>query len=116
MALPADARMVDAVVVGAGMGGIYALHKFRDQGLDVVGLEGGSGVGGVWFHNRYPGARVDIESLHYTYYFSQEIYREWEWKERFAPQPELLRYLNFCADKLDIRPLIHFETWMAGAQ
>jgi cation diffusion facilitator CzcD-associated flavoprotein CzcO len=116
MAAETGARQVDVAVVGAGMGGIYALHKFREQGLDVVGIEGGSDVGGVWFHNRYPGARVDIESLHYTYYFSDEIYREWEWKDRFAPQPELLKYLNFCADKLAIRPLIHFDTWMTAAR
>ena len=116
MASQADAEQVDVVVVGAGMGGLYALHKFRGQGLTVAGLEGGAGVGGVWFHNRYPGARVDIESIHYCYYFSEEIYREWEWKDRFAPQPELLKYLNFVADKLDLRPLIHFETWMTAAQ
>lgn len=115
MADRGEARKVDVVVVGAGMGGIYALHKLRGQGLEVVGLEGGSDVGGVWYHNRYPGARVDIESLHYTYYFSEEIYREWEWKDRFAPQPEILGYLNFCADKLDIRQLIHFDTWLTTA-
>jgi len=114
MASSDGARDVDVVVVGAGMGGIYALHKFRGQGLEAVGVEGGADVGGVWFHNRYPVPAVDIESIHYTYYFSEEIYREWEWKDRFAPQPELLAYLNFVADKLGIRPLIHFNTWMTA--
>ena len=106
----------DVIVVGAGIGGIYALHRFRAQGLKVLGLEGASGVGGVWFHNRYPGARVDIDSTDYCYYFSPEIYREWRWSERFATQPELLRYLNFVADRLEIRPLIQFDTWASAAQ
>ena len=106
----------DVIVVGAGIGGIYALHRFREQGLKVLGVEGASGVGGVWFHNRYPGARVDVDSTDYCYYFSPEIYREWRWSERFATQPELLRYLNFVADRLEIKPLIRFETWVTDAQ
>jgi len=106
----------DVVVVGAGLGGIYALHRFRAQGLRVLGLEGAAGVGGVWFHNRYPGARVDVDSLDYCYYFSPEIFREWTWSERFATQPELLRYLNFVADRLELKPLIQFETWLSAAQ
>ena len=107
---------LDLVVVGAGLGGIYALHRFRSQGLKVRGLESASGVGGVWFHNRYPGARVDVDSIDYCYYFSPEIYRQWTWSERFASQPELLRYLNFVTDELDIRPLILFETSATSAQ
>ena len=106
----------DVVVVGAGMGGIYALHRFRQQGLNVLGLEGASGVGGVWFHNRYPGARVDLESVDYCFYFSSEIFNEWTWTERNASQPELLRYLNFVTDRLDLRRLIQFETWLTAAQ
>jgi cyclohexanone monooxygenase len=107
---------IDVVVVGAGMGGIYALHRFRQQGLNVLGLEGASGVGGVWFHNRYPGARVDLESVDYCFYFSSEIFNEWTWTERNASQPELLRYLNFVTDRLDLRRLIQFETWLTAAQ
>jgi cation diffusion facilitator CzcD-associated flavoprotein CzcO len=106
----------DAIVVGAGIGGIYALHRFRSQGLKVLGLESADGVGGVWYHNRYPGARVDIDSTDYCYYFSPEIYREWRWSERFATQPELLRYLNFVADRLDIKPLIKFGSSVTAAQ
>ncbi len=110
------AQAYDVVVVGAGMGGIYALHRFREQGLKVLGLEGAPGVGGVWFHNRYPGARVDLESVDYCYYFSPEIFNEWTWSERYAGQPELLRYLNFVTDRLDLRPLIRFETWLSAAE
>jgi len=106
----------DVIVVGAGFGGLYAVHRFRQQGLKVLGIEGASDVGGVWYHNRYPGARVDIESIDYCYYFSEELYREWKWSERYAPQPELLRYLNHVADRFDIRPQFVFETWVTGAQ
>ncbi|WP_170321869.1 flavin-containing monooxygenase [Acrocarpospora pleiomorpha] len=106
----------DVVVVGAGIGGIYAVHRFRDQGLSVLGLEAAPEVGGVWFHNRYPGARVDVESYDYCYYFSPEIYCEWTWTEKYAAQPEILAYLNFVADKLDIRKHFRFETALAGAQ
>ena len=100
---------------GAGMGGIYALHRFREQGLRVLGLEGASGVGGVWFHNRYPGARVDLESVDYCFYFSPEIFNEWTWTERYASQPELLRYLNFVTDRLDLRREIRFDTRVTSA-
>jgi cation diffusion facilitator CzcD-associated flavoprotein CzcO len=106
----------DVTVVGAGMGGVYALHRLREAGFKVLGLEGGRGVGGVWLHNAYPGARVDIDSTDYCYYFSPEIYREWTWSERYASQPELLRYINFVADRLDIKRLIRFETWLDQAQ
>ena len=93
----------DVVVVGAGFGGLYGLHRFRQMGLSVVGFEGGGGVGGVWYHNRYPGSRVDVESIDYCYYFSDELYRDWKWSERYATQPELMRYLNHVADRFDIR-------------
>jgi cation diffusion facilitator CzcD-associated flavoprotein CzcO len=111
-----DETTFDVVVVGAGIGGIYAVHRFIQQGLTVLGLESAAGVGGVWFHNRYPGARVDVESYDYCYYFSPEIYREWEWTEKFASQPEILAYLNFVADKLDVRRHFRFNTALAGAQ
>jgi cation diffusion facilitator CzcD-associated flavoprotein CzcO len=106
----------DVIVVGAGLGGLYALHRFRQLGLSVLGLEQAAGVGGVWFHNRYPGARVDVESLDYCYYFSPELYREWHWTERYAAQPELLAYLNHVADRFDLRAKILFETALARAQ
>src|SRR5690606_23463312 len=89
-----DKSDVDVLVVGAGLGGIYAVHRLREQGLTTLGIDGADGFGGVWYHNRYPGARVDVESVDYSYYFSADLYREWRWSERFATQPELLRYIE----------------------
>jgi len=109
-------RDYDVVVVGAGFGGLYGVHRFKQMGLSVLGFEGGGGVGGVWYHNRYPGARVDVESWDYCYYFSEELYREWKWSEKYATQPELMRYLNHVADRFDIRRHFHFNAWVAGAQ
>ena len=106
----------DVAVIGAGLGGIYAVHRFRADGLSVRGLEGAGGVGGVWHHNRYPGARVDVESLFYCYYFSRALFDEWQWSERYATQPELLAYLEFVADKFDIRRHFTFNSWLTGAQ
>jgi cation diffusion facilitator CzcD-associated flavoprotein CzcO len=106
----------DAIVVGAGFGGLYAVHRLRKDGLSVLGLEGASGPGGVWFHNRYPGARVDVESIDYCYYFSPELYRDWRWSERYGAQPELLAYLNHVADRFDIRRHFLFENWVTSAQ
>lgn len=114
-AIKPGVELVDVIVVGAGIGGLYAMHKMRQHGLSVVGLESGSGVGGVWFHNRYPGARVDVESCEYCYHFSEELYREWRWTERYAAQPELLAYLNHVADEFDLRRDFHFNTAMSGA-
>ncbi|MCA1661970.1 MAG: NAD(P)/FAD-dependent oxidoreductase [Novosphingobium sp.] len=106
---------LDAVIVGAGFAGMYMLHKLRGQGLNVRVIEAGSGVGGTWFWNRYPGARVDIESRDYGYSFDPELEREWRWSERYAAQPELLRYLNHVADRYDLRRDIQFETRVTAA-
>ena len=101
----------DVVVVGSGFAGLYAVYKFRDQlGLSVRGFEAAAGVGGTWYWNRYPGARCDIESVHYSYSFSEELQQEWVWSERFAAQPEILRYLNHVADRFDLRRDITFNT------
>lgn len=105
----------DVIVVGAGFGGLYAVYRLRKQGLSVLGLEGADGVGGVWYHNRYPGSRVDVESYDYCYYFSEELYREWKWSEKYATQPELLRYLNHVADRFDLRRHFRFNTWLKSA-
>ncbi|MDV6212763.1 NAD(P)/FAD-dependent oxidoreductase [Rhodococcus erythropolis] len=105
----------DVIVVGAGMGGIYGIHRFRQQGLSVIGIEAASDVGGVWFHNAYPGARVDIESDNYCYFFDPELYQEWQWSERYAAQPEILRYLNHVADKYGVRDHIRFNTRVESA-
>ncbi len=99
----------DAIIVGAGISGMYQLHRLRGLGLRVRVFEAGHGVGGTWYWNRYPGARFDSESWTYGYSFSDEILREWEWSEHFAAQPETLRYCNFVADKLDLRRDIEFN-------
>ena len=92
----------DALVVGAGFSGLYQLHLLRDRlGLSVRVLEAGDGVGGTWHWNRYPGARCDSESHSYSYYFSEDLLKEWEWSERYPEQPEILRYLNHVADRFD---------------
>jgi len=101
---------VDAVVVGGGFGGLYLLHKLRALGLSLQGFEAGADVGGTWFWNRYPGARCDVPSLAYSYTFSDELRRDWRWSERYAAQPEILRYAGHVADRFDLRRLIAFET------
>jgi cyclohexanone monooxygenase len=102
------------VVVGAGMSGLYALKVLRDQGLRVVVLERGAGVGGTWFWNRYPGARCDIPSLEYSFGFDPELEQEWTWTEHFASQPEIERYLNHLADRYDLRRDIRLSTGVAA--
>lgn len=114
-ARPGGPRRVDVVVVGAGFGGLYAIWKFREMGLKVQGFEAGGDVGGVWYWNRYPGARVDLPSIDYSYSFSREIEQEWTWSEEFAAQPELLSYFNFVATRLDLRKHIQFNTRVSGA-
>jgi cyclohexanone monooxygenase len=106
---------VDAAVVGAGFSGLYMLHRLRGLGLSAVVYEAGPSVGGTWFWNRYPGARVDIESQEYSYSFSEELERDWVWSERYAAQPELLAYLNHVADRFDLRRDIRFETRVVSA-
>ncbi len=105
----------DAIVIGAGMAGMYQLHKLRQLGLSVRVFETGSGVGGTWYWNRYPGCKFDSESYSYGYSFSQEILDEWEWSEHFARQPETERYCNFVADKLGLREDIEFNSRVASA-
>jgi cyclohexanone monooxygenase len=105
----------DVIVVGAGFGGLYALYHLRKRGLSVQVLEAGPGIGGTWFWNRYPGARCDIESYQYSYSFSEEIQREWKWSQHYAPQPEILRYINFIADRLDLRRDIELNARVAKA-
>jgi cation diffusion facilitator CzcD-associated flavoprotein CzcO len=105
----------DAVVIGAGVSGLYQLYKLRELGLKVRMFETGSGVGGTWYWNRYPGARFDSESWTYGYSFSQELLEEWDWQEHFAGQPETLRYLNHVADRFDLRRDIQFNSRVAAA-
>lgn len=106
---------VDVIVVGAGFGGLYALHKFREQGLSVRVFEAAPEVGGTWYFNRYPGARCDVESLDYCYSFSDELQQEWTWTEKYATQAEILSYIMWVADKLDLRSGITFNTRVVSA-
>ena len=107
--------MVDVVVMGAGFAGLYAHHKFREINLSVFGFEAAPEVGGTWFWNRYPGARCDVESLDYAYSFSPDLLDQWQWSERFATQPEILRYINHVADRFELRREIAFETRVVAA-
>ncbi|TLF72577.1 flavin-containing monooxygenase [Nocardia cyriacigeorgica] len=106
---------VDVVVVGAGIAGLYALHKFRSQGLTVRVFEAADGVGGVWYWNRYPGARCDVESVDYSYSFDEALQQEWNWSEKYATQPEILAYLNHVADRFDLRRDIEFGARVTDA-
>jgi len=100
----------DVVVVGAGFAGMYMLHRLRGQGFSVRVYEQGGDVGGTWYWNRYPGARCDVESMQYSYSFSEELQQEWNWSERYAPQPEILKYANHVADRFNLRPDIQLNT------
>jgi cyclohexanone monooxygenase len=106
---------VDVVVVGAGFAGLYMLHKLRGQGLSAIAFEAGEDVGGTWYWNRYPGARCDVESVQYSYGFSDEIQQEWRWPELYSAQPDILRYARFVAEKLDLRRDIRFSTRVTAA-
>ena len=105
----------DAIVIGAGVAGLYQLYRLRELGLRVRVFEAGSGVGGTWYWNRYPGARFDSESWTYGYSFSKELLEEWDWDEHFSAQPQTERYLNFVADKFDLRRDIQFDSRIAAA-
>jgi cyclohexanone monooxygenase len=112
----ADARDVDAVVIGAGFAGLYALHKLRnDLGLDVQAFEQGSDVGGTWYWNRYPGARSDTEVTAYCYSFDRDLFDQWQWSQRYPRQPEILSYLDMFADRYDLRRSITFDTTIESA-
>jgi cyclohexanone monooxygenase len=112
----AGAESYDVVVVGAGFSGMYMLHRLRGQGMTARVYEQGSGVGGTWYWNRYPGARCDVESMQYSYSFSDELQQEWDWSERYAPQPEILKYANHVADRFDLRRDIQFDTRVERAE
>jgi cation diffusion facilitator CzcD-associated flavoprotein CzcO len=108
-------REVDVVVVGAGFAGLYMLQRARSQDLSVQVFEAGDGVGGTWYWNRYPGARCDVESMEYSYGFDEELQQEWEWTEKYAPQPEILSYANHVADRFDLRRDIQLSTRVTAA-
>jgi cyclohexanone monooxygenase len=105
-----QAESCDVVVVGAGFAGLYMLYRLRGLGFSVRVFEQGGDVGGTWYWNRYPGARCDVESMQYSYSFSEELQQEWNWRERYAPQPEILKYANHVADRFNLRPDISLNT------
>lgn len=113
--LGAKSARYDAVVVGAGFAGLYMLYKLRELGLSAIVFERGAGVGGTWYWNRYPGARCDVESMQYSYSFSDELQQEWEWSERYPAQAEILSYIEHVADRFDLRRDIRFNTTVKSA-
>ena len=106
----------EVVVIGAGFAGLYMLHRLKTAGIDAVGFERGAEVGGVWFWNRYPGARCDLESLQYSFSFDDDLRQDWTWTERFSPQEEIQRYLSHVADRFDLRSRISFSTAVVEAK
>src|SRR5271170_5072549 len=108
-------KQYDAIIIGAGVSGLYQLYCLKQLGLDVRLFEDGDGVGGTWYWNRYPGCRFDSESETYGYSFSQELLQEWDWKEHYSGQPENERYLNYVADKFDLRRDIQFNSRVTSA-
>lgn len=108
-------RDLDVIVVGAGFAGLYLIQRMRRAGRSVRAFEAGDGVGGTWYWNRYPGARCDVESLEYSFGFDEDLEQEWEWTERYSPQPEILAYLNHVADRFDLRRDIQLETRVVAA-
>src|SRR6478609_751985 len=110
-----DRRDYDVVVVGAGFAGMFLAFRLQGLGLAFRVYEVGDDVGGTWYWNRYPGARCDVESLEYSYQFSEELQQEWEWSERYATQPEILKYANHVADRFDLRRDIQFNTRVKAA-
>jgi acetone monooxygenase (methyl acetate-forming) len=108
-------QKLDALVVGAGVAGLYQLYRLREQGLKVKAVDAASGVGGTWYWNRYPGARFDSEGDSYQYLFSEDLYKGWSWSERFPGQPEIERWLNYVADRLDLKKDIEFGATVKSA-
>ncbi|HMN78487.1 MAG TPA: NAD(P)/FAD-dependent oxidoreductase [Burkholderiaceae bacterium] len=116
MATTTTPEPLDLLIVGAGFAGLYGLHQARRHGLSARVLEAAGGVGGTWYHNRYPGARVDIQSMEYSFSFDDELQQSWHWNERYSPQPELLRYANHIADRYGLRDGIRLNTRVTGAR
>ena len=106
----------EVIVIGAGVAGIYQIKRLADLGVDALVLDAAADLGGTWYWNRYPGARFDSESYTYGYSFSRELLDEWHWKERFSGQPENLRYLNYVADKFDLRKYMRFDCKVEAAR
>ena len=113
---PVSTEIFDVVVVGAGFSGLYLLYRLRNAGFSSAVLEEAEDVGGTWYWNRYPGARCDIQSIDYSYTFDPELEKAWKWSEKYATQPEILRYLGFVADRYDLRRDIRFASKVVAAK
>ncbi|MEM8975647.1 MAG: NAD(P)/FAD-dependent oxidoreductase [Pseudomonadota bacterium] len=113
--VPEDATRLDVAIVGAGVAGLYAIHRMRKSGLKIRAFEAGDGVGGTWFWNRYPGCRCDVESMEYSYSFDNDLQQEWKWPERYGTQPEILRYVNHVADRFDLMKDVQLDTRIQSA-
>ena len=113
--MSAPIKQLDVVIVGSGFAGLYMLHTARQLGLSARVLEGGSGPGGTWFWNRYPGARCDIESMQYSFQFDRDLQQEWEWSERYAAQPKILAYINHVIERFDLAGDIQFNSRVESA-
>ncbi len=114
--MSAGDKMVDVIVVGAGFAGLAMANRLQELGMSMQGFEAGGDVGGTWYWNRYPGARCDVQSLEYSYRFSEDLQQQWEWTERFAPQPEILKYANHVADRFDLRKNFKFNSTVTSAR
>ena len=115
MTSPSTTEELDAVILGAGVAGLYQLHQLREQGLRVRAFDKAGDVGGTWWWNRYPGARFDSEAYIYQYYFDEQLYKDWSWSEKFPGQPEVERWLHYVTDRLDLRKDIQFSTAITSA-
>src|SRR5210317_460614 len=111
-----DEHIYDLIIIGAGFAGLYSLFKAKSSQLNAIVIERGSNVGGTWYWNRYPGARCDVESMQYSYQFSKELQEDWEWTEKYATQPEILKYANHVADRFNLRKDIIFNTEIKSAK
>ncbi|MEL0323261.1 MAG: NAD(P)-binding protein, partial [Rhodospirillales bacterium] len=105
----------EAIIIGGGISGMFMVHRLRSLGMKVRAFENGSDVGGTWYWNRYPGARFDSESWTYGYTFSEELLQEWDWTENYSPQPHTLKYLQYVADKFDLRRDMTFNAEVIAA-
>ena len=115
MTSPSTTEELDAVILGAGVAGLYQLHQLREQGLRVRAIDKAGDVGGTWWWNRYPGARFDSEAYIYQYYFDEQLYKDWSWSEKFPGQPEVEQWLHYVTDRLDLRKDIQFSTAITSA-
>ena len=109
-------REYDVIVVGAGFAGLYMLYRLREMGLKTLVLEAGEGVGGTWFWNRYPGARCDVESMEYSFSFDEDLQKDWNWTEKYATQPEILKYLEHVAERFELYDDIRLSTRVASME